>query len=305
MYRAAVIGLGWMGLLYDLAARIGDRFEIDDIDRPTPPLDIHRKFHHYDHPGDEGNPTSYAEALWDRPEVETVIAADRDPKRLKAYSERYGIEPLYEDAEAMLRKERPEIVAVCTNTKYRAHFTCLAVECGAKGIVTEKPMVHTLEEVDRMVGACAAAGVPLCCGAITTTHPSFARAKALLAEGAIGELVSIEAPGAGAQHQNWSYFLDAPPAWVVGTGGSAAARVGQRRVRWSGDAGGYGWDGGAFPQGSTGGAVVWGARGDGFRLRQGMAVVAAGGRATGAGSGGVGLAAAAVQCAVWGGVLRG
>ena len=70
MYRAAVIGLGWMGLLYDLASRIGDRFEIDDIDRPTPPLDIHRKFHHYDHPGDEGNPTSYAEALWDRPEVE-------------------------------------------------------------------------------------------------------------------------------------------------------------------------------------------------------------------------------------------
>ena len=53
MYRAAVIGLGWMGLLYDLASRIGDRFEIDDIDRPTPPLDIHRKFHHYDHPGDE------------------------------------------------------------------------------------------------------------------------------------------------------------------------------------------------------------------------------------------------------------
>ena len=218
MYRAAVIGLGWMGLLYDLASRVGDRFAIDDIDRPTPPLDIHRKFHHYDHPGDEGNPTSYAEALWDRPEVETVIAADRDPKRLKAYGERYGIEALYEDAEAMLRKERPDIVAVCTNTKYRAHFTCLAVECGAKGIVTEKPMVHTLEEVDRMVGACAAAGVPLCCGAITTTHPSFARAKALLLEGVIGELVSIEAPGAGAQHQNWSYFLDAPPAWVVGTG---------------------------------------------------------------------------------------
>ena len=137
MYRAAVIGLGWMGLLYDLASRIGDRFEIDDIDRPTPPLDIHRKFHHYDHPGDEGNPTSYAEACWDRPEIETVIAADRDPKRLKAFGERYGVEALYEDAEAMLQKERPDIVAVCTNTKYRAHFTCLAVECGAVGIVTE------------------------------------------------------------------------------------------------------------------------------------------------------------------------
>ena len=68
-----------MGLLY---------FEIDDIDRPTPPLDIRSKFHHYDHPGDDGNLTSYAEALWDRPEVDLVIAADRDPKRLAAYGER-------------------------------------------------------------------------------------------------------------------------------------------------------------------------------------------------------------------------
>ena len=35
-YRSAVIGLGWMGLLYDLASRIPDRFEIGDTDRPTP-----------------------------------------------------------------------------------------------------------------------------------------------------------------------------------------------------------------------------------------------------------------------------
>ena len=49
-YRAAVIGLGWMGILYDLASRISDRFEIEDTDRPTPPLDIHRRFHHHEHP---------------------------------------------------------------------------------------------------------------------------------------------------------------------------------------------------------------------------------------------------------------
>jgi len=40
----------------------------------------------------------------------------------------------------------------------------------------------------------------------------------LLAEGTIGEVVSIEAPGPSSQHQNWTYFLDAPIDWVVGTG---------------------------------------------------------------------------------------
>jgi len=217
-YRAAVIGLGWMGLLYDLAQRLPDRFEIDDVDRPTPPLDVHRRFYHHDHPGETGLPTSYAEALWNRPEVELAAGADRDQKRLRAFSERYGIQAVYTDAEEMLRQEKPDIVAVCTNTKYRAHLTCLAVECGAKGIVAEKPMVHTLAAADCMVQTCAAAGVPLCCGSISTTHPSFARAKELLQSGAIGRRVSMEAAGPSAQHQNWSYFLSDAPAWVAGAG---------------------------------------------------------------------------------------
>ena len=67
-------------------------------------------------------------------------------------------------------------------------------------------MAHTLDEVDAMVNSCAEAGVPLNCGAITTTDPSFGKAKELLQSGAIGELLSIEANGPGAQHQGWSYF---------------------------------------------------------------------------------------------------
>ena len=217
-YRAAVIGLGWMGMLYDLASRIPDRFEVDDIKRPTPTLDIHRKFYHHEHPGDSGLPTSYAEACWDRPEVRLVAGADRDENRLRVFSERYGVQQLYTDAVEMLSQERPDIVAICTNTKHRSDLTCLAVEYGAKGILTEKPMAHTLAEADRMVQSCAEADVPLCCGSITTTHPSFAQARKLVQDGRIGEIVSIEAGGPFAQHQNWSYFLDSPPLWVVGTG---------------------------------------------------------------------------------------
>ncbi len=216
-YRAGLIGLGWMGMLYDLAQRTGV-WDVDDIDRPTPDLNIHRRFHYHENPGTEGLPSSYAEALWDRPGVELVAAAERDVKRLRAFRERYGVVSLYDAAGDMLAIERPDIVAIATNTKHRADFTCLAVRHGAKGIFTEKPMAHTLEEADRMVRTCAEAGVPLSCGAIATTHPSFARAGALVRDGEIGELLSIEAPGPFAQHQNWSYFVDSEPAWVIGTG---------------------------------------------------------------------------------------
>ena len=234
-YRAGVIGLGWMGVLYDLAERIPDLFEIDDADRPTPELDVHRRFHHHDHPGTEGLPDTYAEALWDRPEVDLVAGADRDQKRLAAFGERYGLEGLYTDAEEMLRKEKLDIVAVATNTKGRADLTCLAVACGARGVFTDKPMCHTLEEADRMVQTCADAGVPLNCGAITTTHPSFARARELVESGAIGDIISIEAFGPGAQHQGWSYFLDSAPAWVSGIGD--APRRGQGADEFNGPGG--------------------------------------------------------------------
>ncbi|MDP6496199.1 MAG: Gfo/Idh/MocA family oxidoreductase, partial [Dehalococcoidia bacterium] len=171
-------------------------------------MDVHRRFHHHDHPGDSGIPNSYAEAIHHRPEVDLVAAADRDVKRLKIFTERYGIDAVYEDAAEMLRAEKPDIVAVATNTKHRADLTCLAVECGAKGIFIEKPMAHTLEEADRMVKTCADAGVPLNSGSISTTDPAFGRARQLVREGEIGDVVSIEASGPTAQHQNWSYFLD-------------------------------------------------------------------------------------------------
>lgn len=235
-YRGAVIGLGWMGMLYDLAQRMGV-WHVDDIDRPTPELDIHRKFYFHDrHLPRKSMPTSYAEALSDRPEIDLIAAAERDRKRLAAFGERYGVQALYTDAIEMLREEKPDIVAISTNTKGRADLTCYAVEYGVKGIVTEKPMAYTLEETDRMVKACADAGVPLCCGAISTSHPAFSTAKDLITGGVIGEILSIEAESDQnlSQHQNWSYFVDSRPVWVIGFGDLPKRESGSNEFRGQG-----------------------------------------------------------------------
>ncbi len=220
-YRAGVIGLGWMGLLYDMAGRLPYRQGIDtadSIDKPTPELDVHRQFHLYERHLPKGVPTSYSEALHDRPEIDLVAGCDRDPNRLKAFGDRYGDVALYTDGAEMLENEKLDIVAIATNTRSRPELVRLAVENGAKAIVTDKPMCHTLAEADLMVGVCRDAGVPLNCGAISTTHPSFVTARELLESGAIGDVTSMETSfRPGAQHQNWSYFLDSAPAWVVGT----------------------------------------------------------------------------------------
>lgn len=228
-YRAAVVGLGWMGLLYDLGKRDYEnirgsykrpKYEVDSADRQVPAgLDVQRKFYFHDHPGGEGLATTYAEALSNRPEVELVAGADRDGKRLAMLRQRYGVEALYTDALEMFAKEELDIVAIATNTKGRSFLTVEAVKAGVKGIFVDKPMVFTLAEADAMVGACAAAGVPLVGGATTASHPSFGRARQLVQSGDVGEIISLEARvPVMAQHQDWSYFLDSDPVWVCGTG---------------------------------------------------------------------------------------
>ena len=222
-YRAGIVGLGWMGVLTDMLP-VGTRRDYDKIqgsyktpkydlesrNRPTPDwLDPHNQFHYHDHPGKEGRVATYAEALWDRPEVDLVAGAERDEKRLAMFGERYGIKALYTDALEMYRKENLDILAIATNTKGRSFLTVKAVEAGIKGIFTDKPMVFTLKEADDMVNACAAAGVPLVGGATTASHPSFGKAKELITSGAIGKITSIEARvPVMAQHQDWSYFVD-------------------------------------------------------------------------------------------------
>ena len=216
-YRAGVIGLGWMGMLADIAV-VYERgtYAVDDVERPTPELDVQREFHYHQNVGGENIPHTWAEVLHDRPGIELVAGAERDAGRLKAFGERYGAEALYTDAAEMLRSEALDIVAVATNVKGRADLTCLAVECGAKAIAVEKPIAHTLEEVDRMVITSAVAGVPLVAGATPANHPSYARAKELVRGGAIGDVVSIEADAPAAQKQHWMYFVDEMPLWVVG-----------------------------------------------------------------------------------------
>ena len=222
-YGAGIIGLGWVGFLNDIGERprpaiSQPRYDLDDPDRPNPPLDPERRLHLHERPGGEGLPSTYADALWDRPEIELVAAAERNPRRLEAFRQRYGAEATYTDAEAMLREQSLDIVAICTNVTGRADLTCLAVENGVKAVMAEKPISHTLADADRMVRTCAEAGVVLNGGLTTSTHPSFATAKGLIGDGAIGDVVSMETTGPHAQSQMWSYFVDSPPSWVSGFG---------------------------------------------------------------------------------------
>ena len=66
----------------------------------------------------------------------------------------------------------------------------LAAQHG-KHVLVEKPMARNVTECEEMIAACAAAGVKLGVCYRRRTFPQVVRAKELVAEGAIGEVLTV------------------------------------------------------------------------------------------------------------------
>ena len=129
------------------------------------------------------------------PGVEFVAVADDDADGLREAGERTGAESLYGDYREMLERERLDFVAVCPRwVGCHAEMVIAAAEVGVKGVFCEKPLAATLAEADAMLEACERAGARLAV-AHRRANPYEQRAKAMVEEGAIGDLQSLRAMG--------------------------------------------------------------------------------------------------------------
>ena len=127
--------------------------------------------------------------------VEFVAVADDDADGLREAGVWTGAGSMYGDYREMLEKERLDFVAVCPRwVGCHADMVIAAAEAGVRGIYCEKPLAATLAEADAMLEACERAGTRLAV-AHRRANPYEQRAKAMVAEGAIGELQSLRAMG--------------------------------------------------------------------------------------------------------------
>ncbi len=200
-YRTGVIGLGWMGWLYDVADRRGAPECGLPTMRKTPLM---------------GLPNSHAGAYRFHVKTRLVAGCDPDVERLKGFGKHYGVKALYKDYWDMLEKESLDLVSVCTKTDIRPEVTSAAVKAGVKGVFTEKPMAHSLEEADRMVDVCRKANVKLLVGSISVCHPAFGKARKMIEQEEVGELVSMVTGMQTAQHNTFLYLVGSEVDWVLG-----------------------------------------------------------------------------------------
>jgi len=156
--------------------------------------------------------------------VEIITAAELEPDRRKQFAQDFELSTAYEDYAEMLTKENLDIVSVCTWPRTHCDATCKAASSGVKGIMCEKPMAVNLREADQMIEICAENDVRLAIGHQHRFDAQLVKARDLINEKAIGELVllwghcSLDLMNNGSHVVDMINFLnnDEKADWVMG-----------------------------------------------------------------------------------------
>ena len=156
-YRVAIIGLGRMG------STIDDEFP------------------------DRSPPYSVAASCKASERLQVVAGADIDASKRAAFSERWGVDALYEDYVEMIRQEDPDMVAVCTRGHLHAEMATRAAEEGVRLIFCEKAIACSMLEADAIRKAVRENGSLFNSGVLRRFNLRYHQARDIIRQGDIGE----------------------------------------------------------------------------------------------------------------------
>lgn len=118
---------------------------------------------------------------------------DQSPEALALTGAECNVEEAlrYGDAATMLTVVRPDAVVVSTTAPSHCELVCAAAASGARYILCEKPMATSLQECDRMIAACRAAGVKLAVNHQMRFMEQYTSIKTLIGNPEFGGLRSM------------------------------------------------------------------------------------------------------------------
>jgi len=125
--------------------------------------------------------------------IEVVALCDPVPQRCHDAIEywRLGNTRVYTELDTLLDKERPDQVVICAPESVHAEMIIRSLASGA-WVVTEKPLCTGAADAVRILEAEREAGRPILMGFNYRHIPLCTKVKALLDEGAIGQVVSAD-----------------------------------------------------------------------------------------------------------------
>ena len=97
-----------------------------------------------------------------------------DEKMLKDKAQRFDLDkvPQYTDYREMLQKEKPELVAVATESGKHGAIALDCIEAGCN-LIIEKPIALSLADADAVIAAAKEKGVKVCASVSNTAFAFF------------------------------------------------------------------------------------------------------------------------------------
>jgi predicted dehydrogenase len=169
----------------------------------------------------------HARAWQDVPGRPVVIAAiaDTHPDARREFGDFFDVpvDKRYADYREMLDKERPDFVDVCSWHGMHAEMVIAAAARRPNAIICQKPMALSLGDAEKMIIACNRNDVKLVIAYQRPHHATWLKARDLIREGAIGDIVQISVSDGTLLNTNshniqLALFLAGHPRadWVMG-----------------------------------------------------------------------------------------
>jgi len=158
---------------------------------------------------------AYVPAIRAAAQVELAAAASRDIARARAIQPKRA----YGDYQSLLDDPGVEAVYIATHNGLHKPLTLAALERG-KHVLCEKPLGCNAAECAEMAAAARRAGLHLVEAFMYRYHPSIREARELIANGAIGQLRTVEASFSFRMERNGDV------RWRVDWGGGGVLDVG-------------------------------------------------------------------------------
>ena len=159
---------------------------------------------------------SYATILQEREDVELAYIWDENEDRGQEMAATYNCQ-FISNLDEFLQTDLTAVVICSENVNHKEHV--IKVAEAKKHILCEKPIATEIKDAEEMIQACEKASVSLQIAYPVRFAPVIENVKAMIQEGAIGEVLAINATNHGLMPGGW--FIDQS----LSGGGSATDHI--------------------------------------------------------------------------------
>lgn len=160
-------------------------------------------------------PLTHAGAYRANPATALVAAADVDADRLARFGLQWDVAALYSDYREMLRREKPDILSVCTPASLHVEIVMEACRAGVPAVFCEKPLADDPTAALAAWRACERSGTVLAVNYFRRWNPAMASWGSRLAAGELGITRRATAYYTKGIMQNGTHAVDLLH-WLVG-----------------------------------------------------------------------------------------